>query len=393
MIQEIAAAAGVRFFDYQRDALAEAQSQIGTVPRLCLYFKTGAGKSLTALACMKVWDVDDVLVIAPPSTKAAWEEQARKLGIAIEVMSHAKFRMKGTQLSRSRAIIADEFHLFGGHKGQGWKKMDRLAASLQAPLVLASATPNYNDADRVYCIQHVLSPETCRGGYLEFVYRHCRTSQNPFGREPIVEGFLNFDSAAEYLSSLPKVCYVPDDLEYEIYDMRIDVDIPDELETFMYNRRRHKMVASIIELSHAKVDHALIADDGRLNPDVYEELAYLAGQAPTPVLVYANHSTVAEALAKSLVDNDVQFGLVTGKTSTKAKAAEIARFNRGELDLLVGTASLATGTDGMDKVCDALIILDDTDDDSLRRQLVGRIMPRGEGGDPSKKHVWRLTWI
>ena len=60
------------------------------------------------------------------------------------------------------------------------------------------------------------------------------------------------------------------------------------------------------------------------------------------------------------------------------------------LDVLVGTATLATGTDGMDKVCDQLIILDDTDDDALRRQLVGRIMPRGGDGDASSKSVYRF---
>jgi hypothetical protein len=61
------------------------------------------------------------------------------------------------------------------------------------------------------------------------------------------------------------------------------------------------------------------------------------------------------------------------------------------LDVLVGTATLATGTDGLDKVCDTLIILDDTDDDSLRRQLVGRIMPRGTSTDASMKKVFRIV--
>ena len=69
----------------------------------------------------------------------------------------------------------------------------------------------------------------------------------------------------------------------------------------------------------------------------------------------------------------------------------MAAFLDGVLDVLVGTASLATGTDGLDKVCNQLIILDDTDDDSLRRQLIGRIMPRGEGGDASVKQVHRLV--
>jgi len=80
-----------------------------------------------------------------------------------------------------------------------------------------------------------------------------------------------------------------------------------------------------------------------------------------------------------------------GGTSAKAKRNTIDAFVDGRLDVLIGTATLATGTDGMDKVCDTLVILDDTDDDALRRQLVGRIMPRGIGADAQKKQVYRLV--
>lgn len=58
--------------------------------------------------------------------------------------------------------------------------------------------------------------------------------------------------------------------------------------------------------------------------------------------------------------------------------------------VLIGTATLATGTDGLDRVCDTLLILDDTEDDSLRRQLIGRIMPRGDFVSTTAKQVIRL---
>lgn len=57
--------------------------------------------------------------------------------------------------------------------------------------------------------------------------------------------------------------------------------------------------------------------------------------------------------------------------------------------MLVATATLATGTDGLDKVCDTLLILQDTQDDSLRRQLIGRILPRGDGASKTN-HFHRL---
>ena len=64
--------------------------------------------------------------------------------------------------------------------------------------------------------------------------------------------------------------------------------------------------------------------------------------------------------------------------SKVAKNEAIEDFKLGRMNALVGTQTLATGTDGLDKVCDTLVILDDTEDDSMRRQLIGRIMPRGE---------------
>jgi superfamily II DNA or RNA helicase len=85
--------------------------------------------------------------------------------------------------------------------------------------------------------------------------------------------------------------------------------------------------------------------------------------------------------------------IVTGATSGKTKDNRIESFRQGAIKNLIGTASLATGTDGLDKVCDLLIILDDTDDDSLRRQLIGRIMPRGaQPQGAHDKYVYRLVF-
>jgi superfamily II DNA or RNA helicase len=112
-----------------------------------------------------------------------------------------------------------------------------------------------------------------------------------------------------------------------------------------------------------------------------------------PSIIYATHATVATALSLTLFAAGVEHGLVDGSLSTKTKAKIIQAFRKGELELLVGTASLATGTDGLDKVSDMLIILDDTDDDALRRQLIGRIMPRGADVDASMKQVHRIVLV
>ena len=382
--------AGMAWLPHQAAVLEAEQATDAASLRACLYYRTGAGKTLTSLALVAQAGAETAVVIAPPSTHDTWVEAGRLLGVEVQAMSHAKFRQKQTKLSKHTAVIADEFHLFGGHKGMGWKKLDRLAMGLQAPLILASATPNYNDAERVYCIQHVLDPHSCKGGYLEFVYAHCETEQNPFGREPIVNGFKNFPDAAAYLSSLEKVYYLPDTVAYTIEDHSIYVPVPREFDEFGVDLRRKRILASQIEERHARINHQLVTEKGLIQPAVMKEFHTLL-RAGQPTLIFATHATVAEALSKTLRVNGYGHDIVTGKHSTKEKTRIISDFRDGQFSWLIGTASLATGTDGLDKVCDTLIIVDDTDDDALRRQLIGRIMPRGADADATKKRVHRIV--
>lgn len=389
MIAELEAALGVKFFDHQRKVFDSVV--VGESFRFCLYHRTGAGKSITSLVAIKLAGYDEAVVIAPPSTHEAWAAQAARLGMQLECMSHAKYRMKDTKLSRHKPLVVDEFHLLGGHRGKGWVKMDTMARHLQAPMVIASATPNYNDAERVYCIQHVLDPLSCRGGYIEFLYQHCETEQNAFGKEPIVTGFRNYRDAEHYLSSLPNVFHLPDKVVYTIEEVELSTPVIPELDKFGYDRFRHRVIASGMEEKHRRIQIALIDPNGYLSDEAYDLVMDIVRNAATPVLVYANHATVAVAMGMNLTAERVSHAVITGDTTPKNKETMLGCFRRGELPVLVGTASLATGTDGMDKVCNTLVILDDTDDDSLRRQLIGRIMPRGTDTDATMKRVYRVN--
>ena len=83
--------------------------------------------------------------------------------------------------------------------------------------------------------------------------------------------------------------------------------------------------------------------------------------------------------------------MITGKTSKEVKDKILQEFRYGLHKVLIGTATLATGTDGLDRVCDTLVILDDTDDDALRRQLIGRILPRGDFVSTNDKRIIRFV--
>jgi superfamily II DNA or RNA helicase len=377
-------------FEHQKIFLDEVPNLASPV-RACLYYKTGAGKSLTSMLGMRLLGYKDVLVIAPPSTHRQWMDLASSLGMYVHAMSHAKFRMKDTLLSRNVPIIADEFHLLGGQQGKGWRKFDTLARHLQAPLIMLSATPNYNDAERCYCIVHVLSPHKHKGGYLQFIYQNCVTEQNPFGMEPKVLGFQRYPDAASFLADQENVFYLEDDLVYTIDDIPYKEELPSELTEYGYNRRKHTMIGSIMEARHTARYQGLVADDGHIRTEVFEGPILDVLFKHKTVLIYCNREQVAQALAYSLDRAGLRYAMVSGKTPKMLKETIIQEFRLRMHNILIGTATLATGTDGLDRVCDTLLIVDDTEDDALRRQLIGRIMPRGDFVSAAAKRVYRLV--
>ena len=387
---------GKALFDHQRAALEFWESARLVEDRLCLYYKTGSGKTLTSLLCMwaRVQGQETVLVVAPPSTHMSWAAAAAVLGMEVECVSHAKFRQQAFKVQRTTPIIIDEFHMLGGYQAQGWKKLERISRGLQAPLIICSATPNYNDVERCYCVQKIVDPDSTRGGYLEFLYQHCETRQSPFSMTPEVVGFRSQQSAAEFLAAMRNVLHVPDDVDYTVQDVPLPRQMSLEFDEYGLSPFGPRLMASQIEARHTERRFNLVDANDQFRQSVYGELSRLVGDLPpTKVLMFCNSSRIAEALYQCLCSNNVPAGIITGKDSKKVKEKELHRFIHGDVEVLVGTASIATGTDGIDKVSDLLILVDDTDDESLRRQIIGRILPRGADTDASKKVIYRLIFV
>lgn len=355
----------------------------------CLYYPTGKGKTKTALTMMALLKQDQLLVIAPPSTHQDWRAEGKLVGINVTTISHAKFRQKTYNVpNKDTAIIVDEFHLLGGRTSDGWGKFDRrIAPHLHAPFIICSATPSYNAAERVYCVHHVLDPEAAKGGFAQYQLEHCHLEVAYRGL-PNVVGFKDYANAAEFLQALPGVYYMDDEAEFEIVDSHHQVRIPDEWRTHNFDSRTGLLMHSLMtrRISWQKLHY--LKDDGSLQRGVIDWLdkCLPTGQA----LVYCDKTSIAEPAFEWLFSQyPYEVALLTGKTSAKRKDEIINNFRAGRIGVLVATATLATGTDGLDKVCDTLLILQDTQDDSLRRQLIGRILPRGDD-DGSDKKFYRL---
>lgn len=376
------------FFDHQVEAFEGILEQDRKAA--CLYFPTGKGKTATSLVTMALLGQTEVLVIAPPSTQQDWVAQGRLIGITVTAISHAKFRQKDYNVPNANtAIIVDEFHLLGSRTSEGWKKFDRrIAPHLKAPFIICSATPSYNDLGRVYCVHHVLDPKAAAGGYDQYQLDHCHLEVAYRGL-PNVVGFKHHKDAAEFLQSLPGVYYMEDAASYSIVNHHISRSAPTAWRDYNFDERTGLLMHSMMtrRVSWSKLQY-LKAGTGSLREEVGD---WMLDHIKLPTLVYADKTAIAQPAFEFLERHYNQVALLTGKTSKKRKEEIINNFRAGRIEVLVATATLATGTDGLDKVCDTLLILQDTQDDSLRRQLIGRILPRGAANTNKKTHIHRLN--
>lgn len=366
---------------------------------ICVYYPTGKGKTWIQLGCVYLRGYKEAVIVAPPITHPKWIEDAAKLGIKATMMSHAKFRQADTKLNRKVPLVIDEFHMLGGQTGMGWKKLDRAAAGLQAPLIFASATPEYNDAERVYCVAHVTDPFSHRGGYEAWLYRNCVVEPHRFRVLPTVLGFHQYKDAEEFLVALPHVVHVPDEAPDIIKDVDMShVSMPDVFEDLGLDTTQPRIMASQMEKRHRRRYLQIVDPTQRgheleqsLREDVMDQMWNLVDPDKEKLLIFCMHATVAEVVYDTLVHGG-GVGLITGKTKPVDKNQAVQDFINGDMQILIGTATMATGTDGMDKVCNTMIILDDTDDNAQRRQLVGRILHRGAGTSDQDKVAWRFVF-
>ena len=361
--------------------------------KVLVFFPTGKGKTAITLVMAALKGYTEAIVLCPPITHPAWKHTAKLLGIKLTPISHAKFRQKEYKLSRNVPLIVDEMHLLGGSQGAGWKKLNSIAPGMKAPVILASATPNYNDAERCYCIVHVLNPEAHRGGYPNWIRKHCITQENYFSPIPKVLGFREYKDAAAFLAAQPNVLYIPDTAPNIINNRLLVTEMPEEFDKYNYDHSKNRIMASSMEKRHRLAYLRLVdPETGLILDHVFEEMAYLAGISTGPMIYFAAHASVAEAIARSFEENEVPYGLITGKTTTKRKGEILEEFLASDEMELVGTASLATGADGLDRKVNELIIVDDTDDDAQRRQLTGRILPRGNNKSNQTKYAYRFVF-
>jgi superfamily II DNA or RNA helicase len=94
----------------------------------------------------------------------------------------------------------------------------------------------------------------------------------------------------------------------------------------------------------------------------------------TGTLIYTHYvDGMVEPLRKAIAAAGYKVGLFTGVEDTKERDSAKQKFIAREIDILIGTAPIGTGVDGLQYVCDRLIIASLPWTHAEYEQLVGRI--------------------
>jgi superfamily II DNA or RNA helicase len=94
----------------------------------------------------------------------------------------------------------------------------------------------------------------------------------------------------------------------------------------------------------------------------------------TGTLIYTHYvEGMVEPLRKAIAASGYKVGLFTGIEDTKERDSAKQKFIAREIDILIGTAPIGTGVDGLQYVCDRLIIASLPWTHAEYEQLVGRI--------------------
>ena len=100
------------------------------------------------------------------------------------------------------------------------------------------------------------------------------------------------------------------------------------------------------------------------------------------VIIYSYYTTAIVKQIENYVKSlGFKCGTYTGEESTRLRSENIKAFKSGKLDVLIGSKPIGTGVDGLQEVCDRMIIITLPWTDSEYTQLKGRIFRQGSNFD------------
>ena len=423
----------------QEDAIQEI---LATKRHLCRA-ERGAGKSLIGVEAVLRSGAGVTLCVAPLNTRSGWENtfarqsggesvfhfiDSTKAGKAafeqlaegvkgIYFMGWARFRMYSWKDIPIDFIIYDEVHA-GSNRKTGTHKA--MKSALHAPYHLGlSATLSGNKVEGQWAIQHCFWPDKeITPAYWSWVTRFLNTTLDPYQGKKIngervpgtVWAVLPSKSAfASPFQAEPIIYNIEVDLlpaQRKVYD-RFEKEavawlgerpLVADLPAIHLLRLRQICLAvpsirdvwKTIDGVEELVEEVYFEDDAKSTKAdaVIEVLSDIYVVKPEPVLIFTHSRKFATLLAKRLQAKGYNARQFIGGMSREEREWKLEAFGT-EYDILVATvASIGTGTDGLQDVCNIEFWVSLDDNRLLNKQALGRLSRPGQ-----KKTVLRYNFL
>lgn len=313
----------------------------------------GLGKTIQALAYLAIHpELRPALVIVPAVVAPNWTREAEKwipsakvfrvrngkdtipadAQIVVVTYDMARRRLDDLKKLEPKTVICDESHYLKNYKTQRTQAVLTICKDASPTAVLClSGTPLVNRPVEFYTALNLLRPDTFRS-WKWFTARYCGGHQGPWGY--VCDGATNLDELNSRLKDL-MVRRLKADVLTEL-PAKTRIDTPVELSTkeiAAYNRAvltayagndNHlaAITAARRAVGKAKVRSAVKWIEEHYNQD-------------QPVLVFAHHEDVRQALVEGSSKAGCRVGHISGRVSQENRQKAVDAFQAGNLDVMV----------------------------------------------------------
>ncbi len=384
--------------DYQLRA-AHALQQTG---RLLCADELGLGKTITALTALAATKAFPAVAIVPPHLCKQWERECKRflpdvrvhiaktttphdLDCDLLIMSYYKaygwkFHLRG----KVQTIIFDECQELRRGDSQKHTGCKMIAKGAKFRLGL-SATPIYNYGGEFFNVFDVIAPDAL-GKWGEFVQAWCIDSYerrktklaNPkaFGSYLREMGLMVRRTRAQVARELPGLVRATEYVEYDERVMKEESAGALELARKVMERQgsNFDVMRASAELSMKARQATGIAKA----PAVAAFIRMMVEESGEPVVVFAWHRAVYGYFKRVL--DDLGLAWHTGSESVNKKQKEIQRFMDGKAKVLIMSLRSGQGVDGLQQVCQRVVIAELDWSPGVIEQCIGRCYRDGVTG-------------
>lgn len=289
---------------------------------------------------------------------------------------------------RVRSIILDEIQEVRNPGSQKYQGADAVASAAAYRLGL-SATPIHNYGGEIYSVMEILSPGLL-GSWSEFVDVHCQPNGNgryklldprAFGSLMREQGTLIRRTRRDVERELPALTVITHPVDVDLTRVGVEdeengaksIDKAAELAKTILATERNPRDAF---RASGEFDIILRQLTGIAKAPQVAAFVRMLAETSEKIVLFGWHRAVYEIWKRELAD--FKPVLYTGSENPVEKAANLARFLNGEARLLIMSLRSGAGVDGIQKVCDTVVIGELDWSPAVLIQDVGRLHRDGQ---------------